>query len=132
MTSLQSSGWRGVTWRHVQRAVALALIALAASLTLGANGTSHAAAAPTTRLYAQKPCTAVYAAPDTKSRLLTQLLGGGDVTSVGQLDSGGARWQDVRIWSGLEGYILRRQLGTRFPSDASGGSWQFPRARGPP
>jgi len=126
MTSLQSSVCRGVAWRNVQRAVALALIALAASLALGASGTSRAAAAPTTRLYAQKPCTAVYAAPDTKSRLLTQLLGGADVSSVGQLDSGGAHWQHVRIWSGLEGYILAGQLGTGFPSDASEGSCEFP------
>src|SRR5712691_8238354 len=123
----QSSGWRGVAWRHVQRAVALALIALAVSLALGASGTSRAAAAaPTTRLFAQQPCTAVYAAPDTNSRVLTQLLGGGDVTSVGQLDSGGARWQHVRIWSSLEGYILAGQLGTGFPSDASEGSCEFP------
>src|SRR5260370_12136072 len=126
MTSRQSSVCRGVAWRHVQRAVALALIALAASLALGASGTSRAAAAPTTRLYTQKPCTAVYAAPDTKSRLLTQLLGGADVTSVGPLDSGGAHWQHVRIWSGLDGYILAGQLGTGFPSDASEGSCEFP------
>ncbi|HKB48293.1 MAG TPA: SH3 domain-containing protein, partial [Ktedonobacterales bacterium] len=110
----------------MQRTIALALIALAASLALGASGTSRAAAAPTTRLFAQQPCTAVYAAPDTNSRVLTQLLGGGDVTSVGQLDSGGARWQHVRIWSGLEGYILAGQLGTGFPSDASEGTCEFP------
>src|SRR5260370_5408021 len=126
MKSLPSIGWRGAAWNHVQRAVALALIALAASLALGASGASRAAAAPTAHLYAQQPCTAVYAAPDTKSRLLTQLLGGADVTSVGQLDSGGAHWQHVRIWSGLEGYILAGQLGTGFPSDASEGSCEFP------
>src|SRR5260370_17070938 len=126
MTSRQSSVCRGVAWRHVQRAVALALIALAASLALGASGTSRAAAAPTTRLYAQKPCTAVYAAPDTKSRLLTQLLGGADVTSVGQLDSGGAHWQHGRIWSGLKGYILPCQLATWFPPPPTAASCDFP------
>jgi hypothetical protein len=77
-------------------------------------------------LYAQSPCTSVYAAPDTGSRLLTQLLGGTDLYALGQVAGAGGAWEHVRIWSGVEGYTLVSGLGARIPADAQEGNCSYP------
>jgi hypothetical protein len=76
--------------------------------------------------YVQQPCTPVYAAPDQHSPLLTELLGGTDVTPQGQVHVQGVTWQHVLFWSGQDGYINARQLAARPPISASVGSCGFP------
>src|SRR6185312_8227379 len=64
-------------------------------------------------LYTQPPCAPVYAAPTKQSPLITQLLGGTDVTATGEGDASG--WTHVRIWSGIDGYIPSTLLGVQQP-----------------
>jgi hypothetical protein len=75
-----------------------------------------------TYLYAQSPCTPVYTAASRQSPLMTQLLGGTDVTAVG----GDANWTHARIWSGLDGYIPTKALGAQPPAHAREGVCAFP------
>ena len=49
----------------------------------------HAHAASSTLLYTQPPCAPVYTAPSNQSLLITQLLGGTDVTATGEGDVSG-------------------------------------------
>jgi hypothetical protein len=99
------SGSLGATIR-----VLLTCLALLGSLL--ANSPSARAASPML-LYAQPPCTPVYATPSKQSLLITQLLGGTDVTATGAGDVSG--WTHVLIWSGIEGYIPSLLLGAQQP-----------------
>ena len=83
-------------------------------------------AAQTKLLYAQNPCTPVYLYPNIHSTLITQLLGGTDVTALEQTKANGATWQHVRIWSGVEGYIPADGLVGKPPADASEGDCTYP------
>ncbi|HEV2405254.1 MAG TPA: hypothetical protein VGR88_07370, partial [Ktedonobacterales bacterium] len=78
------------------------------------------------RLYAQNPCTPVYASADTHSTLLTQLIGGSDVTGVGTVSAAGTAWEQARIWSGVEGFIPSDQIGAQPPRNPSEGACMFP------
>jgi hypothetical protein len=77
-------------------------------------------------IYVQQPCTPVYAAPDQHSLLLTELLGGTDVTPQGQVHVKGVTWRHVLFWSGDTGYINAAQLAVRPPTSADMGSCAFP------
>jgi hypothetical protein len=79
-----------------------------------------------TFLYAQKPCTPVYATPDTHSTLLTQLLPGSEVTSIGQTSIGSQHWAHVTFWSGIEGYIPSDQVTSKFPSGVGDNGCGYP------
>ncbi len=79
-----------------------------------------------TVLYAQEPCTPVYAAASKQSTLLTQLLGGTDVTALGQAGTSGASFEHVQVWSGVDGYIPSGILGPRPPKEASESVCTFP------
>lgn len=81
---------------------------------------------PTKLLYAQNPCTPVYVYPNVHSTLITQLLGGTDVTALEQTQANGATWQHVRIWSGIDGYIPAGALIGKHPADASEGDCTYP------
>ncbi|MGH2487855.1 MAG: hypothetical protein ACRDHE_17780, partial [Ktedonobacterales bacterium] len=93
-------GWRftgAVTRGHKRATGRLAhlfgLIAIVCAL-LTFPGATHAAGAG--RLYAQNPCTSVYASADMHSTLLTQLIGGSDVTGEQTVSAGGITWEQAR------------------------------------
>jgi hypothetical protein len=75
-----------------------------------------------TYLYAQGPCTPVYTAASKQSAMITQLLGGTDVTLL----DANKTWTHVRIWSGIEGFIPSSALGTQVPAHAREGVCNFP------
>lgn len=87
---------------------------------------AHGMTTPTKLLYARDACTAVYLYPNVHSTLITQLLGGADVTALEQTQANGATWQHVRIWSGIEGYIAANALTGQHPADASEGDCTYP------
>lgn len=82
--------------------------------------------APAKLLYTRAPCTPVYLYANVHSTLITQLLGGTDVTALEQTRANGATWQHVRIWSGVDGYISADALVGQHPVDASEGDCTFP------
>ncbi|MGH2485560.1 MAG: hypothetical protein ACRDHE_06075 [Ktedonobacterales bacterium] len=123
-------GWRfagAVTYGHKRAIGRLAhlfgLIAVVCALA-AFPGATHAVGAG--RLYAQNPCTPVYASADTHSTLLTQLIGGSDVTGEQSVSAGGTTWEQARIWSGVAGYIPADQLGPQPPQSPSEGACSFP------
>jgi hypothetical protein len=75
-----------------------------------------------TYLYAQVPCTPVYTAASKQSPMITQLMGGTDVTLLDATKT----WAHVRIWSGVEGYIPATTLGGQPPASARQGVCNFP------
>lgn len=103
------------TWGHLLLRTAL-LIPLLAVLVLLQGTATPVRAAPPSLLYAQHGCTSVYAQPTTQSTILTDLNGGNDVVPVASLNAGGASWEHVRIWSGIDGYIQSSDLGPRLPA----------------
>jgi hypothetical protein len=82
----------------------------------------HAAGA--SLLYTQQPCAPVYTAPSRQSPLVTQLLGGTDVTATGETDASG--WRRVRIWSGIDGFIPSSLLGPQQPEHPREGVCNYP------
>src|SRR6185437_2490281 len=107
------------------RAVLLAVVG-AASLLAVMPSSFAAQAAASGSLYAQKPCTPVYASADTHSTLLTQLLPGTEVKSLGQVAVGAQQWAHVSIWSGIEGYIPSNVVSTTFPAGVSDNGCSYP------
>ncbi len=107
-------------------AVVIAAVTILASLSSlsAALGARHPASVSI--LYAQGACVGVFASPDTRSPLLTQLEGGGDVTALDQSTVAGVAWQHVHFWSGIEGYIQASALGATPPRRAVEGDCQFP------
>ena len=87
---------------------------------------AHEMATPAKLLYTRDPCIPVYLYPNIHSTLITQLLGGTDVTSLEQTQANGATWQHVRIWSGIEGYIPADALVSQHPANASEGDCSYP------
>lgn len=85
-------------------------------------------AAPTasTILYALKPCTPVYAKTDNRSTLLTQLLPGTDVVSLGTSTVGTTHWTHASFWSGIDGYIPSGYLSTTFPAGVADNGCSYP------
>ncbi len=81
-------------------------------------------AAEPTLLYSQPPCAPVYATPSKQAPLITQLLGGTDVTSTGEGDVSG--WTHVRIWSGIDGYVPTSLLGPQQPEHPREGACSYP------
>ncbi|HKT40301.1 MAG TPA: hypothetical protein VJR48_18160, partial [Ktedonobacterales bacterium] len=104
----------------------LLIVVGAASLLVVAPSDSIAQAAAVTALYAQKPCTPVYASSDIHSTLLTQLLPGTEVKSLGQATVGAQQWTHVSIWSGIEGYIPSNVLSVSFPAGVSDNGCSYP------
>jgi hypothetical protein len=84
--------------------------------------TTPALADGPTYLYAQVPCTPVYTAASKQSAMITQLMGGTDVTLLDTTKT----WVHVRIWSGVEGYIPANTLGGQPPASARQGVCNFP------
>ncbi len=85
-----------------------------------------ARAAASSSLYAQKPCTPVYASTDAHSTLLTQLLPGTEVKSLGQETVGAQQWTHVSIWSGIEGYIPSSVVSANFPAGVGDNGCSYP------
>lgn len=73
-------------------------------------------------VYTQQPCVPVYTAPDAASPMITQLLGGTDVTLLGTA----GQWTRVRIWSQTTGYAPTSALGAAEPAVAAEGNCTFP------
>lgn len=96
---------------------ALALLALAAPVPARA-----ARADASTILYAQAPCTPVYAAASKQSTLEAFLLMGTDVTALGTSST----WTHVQIWSGIDGYTPSSGLGATPPANPRSGSCRYP------
>ncbi len=109
-----------VMGRRSAPALICLVVALAPLLTPWMALTTHADAGA--YLYAQAPCTPVYAAASKQSTLQTYLLMGADVTLV----DANATWTHVRIWSGVAGYIPSSALGAQPPANARSGSCRYP------
>ena len=109
--------------RHVTVAL-LTVLSLGLTSWLVAVPSTSAANHPV--LYAQNGCTHVYSQPTTTSTLLTDLLGGADVQSLGHVTSGGAQWEHVAFWSGVEGYVEASALGPKLPADSIEIDCEFP------
>jgi len=75
-------------------------------------------------LYTQPSCAPVYATPSRQALLITQLLGGTDVTAAGEGDVSG--WTHVRIWSGIDGYVPSSLLGAQQPEHPREGVCNYP------
>lgn len=106
------------------RVVALVL-ALVPALALGgqSGGAARAYAASESGLaYTRAPCASVSTAPSTTAPLITQLLGGTDVTLLSTTSG----WSHVRIWGNTDGYIPASALTATPPSHASEGDCSFP------
>ncbi len=111
----------------------LALYGSFAALGLPAQTTQATQAARHVRLasnantaalaYTQAPCAPVHTAPSASSPLITQLLGGTDVTL---LDTATPGWSHIRIWSHTTGYLSSALLGSAPPATASEGDCTFP------
>ncbi len=109
---------------RIRRAVTLAL-ALVVTLALGGQHAAAPRAFAATQAglaYTQAPCAPVSTAPKSTAPLITQLLGGTDVTLLGAASG----WSHVRIWGGMEGYIPASALAATPPAHASEGNCSFP------
>lgn len=116
-----------VRYRRAWAAICAVMALLCAVIALTSGPKVSAAASPASgRLYAQNPCTPVYASPTTSSQVLTQLIGGGDVTAAQSITASGASWERVHIWSGVDGYVPASQLGARPPDSPTEGDCSFP------
>ncbi len=109
------------------------IVALVIVVTIsGLTALVHAAPLAPTRpakagdVFAQKPCTPVYTEANVGTTVITDLLGGTDVVALGQSTANGSTWQHVRIWSGIEGYILQDDLGDQPPDPATEGTCEYP------
>lgn len=109
---------------HLTRIVGL--LTVCASLVSAASVSASARSIAGGRMFVQNPCTPVYASPATNSTLLTQLIGGSDVTALDAVSGGGASWERVHIWSGIDGYIPASQLGDKPPESPTEGDCSFP------
>ena len=101
--------------------VTLACLALISGL-LATAPIAHATSS--SLLYTQPPCAPVYTAPSKQSLLITQLLGGTDVTAIGEGDASG--WTHMHIWSGIDGYIPSSLLGAQQPEHPREGGCNYP------
>lgn len=116
------------TRRRLFSATARLWLRLALMWTLTALG--FAILAPPARadtpalLFVQHPCTPVYAGPGFQGPLLTQLLGGADVTPVASGSS--SSWTHVQFWGEMDGYIQASALGAQSPEQAREGDCAFP------
>ena len=128
-TAMGSGGMPGWSSR-VRGLMRVALVCLSAlAFAAGMLGSARVSAAAIARaasglLYAQHPCTFVYAAPSTSAAPVTALLGGTDVTDAGPASTPG--WHHVRIWSGLDAYAQDANLAATPPPSAEEGDCEFP------
>ncbi|HZC05297.1 MAG TPA: SH3 domain-containing protein [Ktedonobacterales bacterium] len=88
-----------------------------------AHAASGGAASSGSLLYTQRACAPVYKRPSASAPIITQLLGGADVTL---LDTGIPGWSHIRIWSHTSGYTPSTLLGASPPAVASEGDCVFP------
>ncbi len=79
--------------------------------------------APGALAYTQSPCAPVYTTASVSAPLITQLLGGTDVTMLAGATPG---WSHIRIWSRTDGYTPTPLLGAAAPATASEGNCAFP------
>jgi hypothetical protein len=110
------------------RLAGAALTALLALFPLVASPQDAAARRATGAiLYAQHPCTLVYAAPSLAARPLAQLMGGNEVTLLGTATApDSAVWSHIAIWSGVEAFSPPGSVAAGFPSDEGEGDCSFP------
>jgi hypothetical protein len=112
--------WLGAA--RSSRALALAVALLAMLATGGLAPASTLRAAAPGLMYIQASCAPVSTSPSASAPLITQLLGGTDVSLVGT----SAGWSHIRFWSGLDGYIPAARLGPRPPARAEQGDCTLP------
>jgi hypothetical protein len=110
----------------VRRAALASLLLLVLSLGAGLAPVPRARASAGALLYAQHPCTAVMDAPSASAHMLSQLVGGSDMTLVAANLGASAAWDEVQFWSGITGYALARDLGAMPPPQSEEGSCTFP------
>jgi hypothetical protein len=111
--------------RFTAPAIISAALALAVLLSLTVPAVARRAAMSI--VYAQHPCTLVYAAPSTTARPLTQLMGGNEATLLGTVTgSDKAAWAHILIWSGIEAYAPAGAVAAAFPGDTGEGDCTFP------
>lgn len=107
------------------------LLALAIIVCLGLagrpDGAPRASATTPSLVYTQAPCAPVRASPSAAAPLITQLLGGTDVTLLGQASG----WSHVHIWSATDGYIPTSALAATPPAVAAEGDCDFPGVTAP-
>ncbi len=125
-------GWARVVAHRLNARIARVSVALATLLALAASllwlggpawAARQASTVTTTLAFTQAPCAPVHVAPSASSPLITQLLGGTDVSLLDTRTSG---WSHVRIWSHTEGYLPNTALGAKPPAVASEGDCVFP------
>jgi exo-beta-1,3-glucanase (GH17 family) len=101
----------------------LPLLLLSLAMPVGPRTTSGTP----TYVYAQHPCTAVYAAPSTGAVLLTQLLGGSELTVAGARTTvDGVVWDHISLWSGLDAYVAASDVASTPPANAEEGNCAYP------
>ena len=121
-----ASQMTGRRWAYARRALIAALFIISMLPLAPIARTALAQSETPSFLYAQKPCTPVYANPDTHSTLLTQLLPGSEVTAIGETAVGSQHWAHVTFWSGLEGYIPSDQVSPKFPAGIGDNGCDYP------
>lgn len=112
--------------RALPLALVLAALLLVLALAPGGALPSHAAASPAPLAYAQHPCTAVMDAPSPSAHMLTQLIGGSEVTQITSGAGSDAEWDRVLFWSGITGYVRTSDLAFDPPAQAEEGVCTFP------
>ncbi len=134
-------GWRSfLDSGHIVPVIALCLLLItsyglyARQVNAHAGEAKHMASAVSPApaiVYAQQPCTPVYAVAGGQGAMLAELLGGTDVTALERIQSNGVTWQHVRFWSGIDGYIDASLLGPHPPQNAEEGACEFPNVPDP-
>ncbi|HEX9057937.1 MAG TPA: SH3 domain-containing protein [Ktedonobacterales bacterium] len=125
----QVAAWFPAPSRGASAALAARLIPLALLCwTLAATPLSVIAhAAPPAVVYAQRPCTAAREAPSSAASLITQLIGGSELTVVAEVsDSTGTRWMHVKMWSGIDAFVTSADVAATPPDPAREGVCAFP------
>jgi hypothetical protein len=117
---------RGKQWRHAPPLFIGMVLVVATVAGLLRFGQSSDVRAAGPYLYAQKPCTNVYAQPSTSSTLLTQLLAGTELAGTDKQTAGGKTWQHVQFWGGLDGYIDAGSLGADYAKNPQSVDCTYP------
>lgn len=113
--------------RHVFVGILATCLSIAVTLAMFGQLMPVAHGQVTTLVYAQHPCTAVFDAPSAAGRMLTQLIGGSELTLVGeQTAAGGAQWDRIKLWSGLDAFVAAADVRATPPSRAEEGICAFP------
>lgn len=102
---------------HRTGVIFVALCLLLLIVTSVTSSPAHAMSQPSpTLVFAQHPCTQVLSAASDSASILTELLGGNDMTYAGPVPTpDGTAWDHVKIWSGVDGFVRASDVGPQPP-----------------